>query len=330
MRRFVRDTNSTRCHSLVVPDVFAMHSLCERKYHCKITAEIQKCQWQNWLGINLSGPQKAADCRDYQSEWFCNTHVPMFCVLRDNGERGVMVHSHLELTTRLRLPLCSRMGCDPFLRLRLPSYPPIEKNRIRLINLSCKRTLSFAVYTICIFYTTGLRTSCLIKQQCAISLLKPRGPRWNYMKLIKDEKLINTKKHSSRMRTARFPSSGGSLPTPSLQVDSPWMQTPLLDGDPPGHVMHAGKQTPPPPLWTEWQTRVKTLPCIKKMCNLWFYMQMMKWVKDVREKKETTWVFLNYWIQCQKGSGLDSRTSRIKQPNILPLCHQVTSTRKDL
>ena len=40
---------------------------------------------------------------------------------------------------------------------------------------------------------------------------------------------------------------------PTLDAESPWMQSPLVMWP----VMHAGK------LWTEWQTGVKTLPCPK-------------------------------------------------------------------
>ena len=46
-----------------------------------------------------------------------------------------------------------------------------------------------------------------------------------YLKFIQE-----TRKHSSRMRTARFLSSGGGV------CLTPCRQTPPLDADPPGHV----------------------------------------------------------------------------------------------
>ena len=74
-------------------------------------------------------------------------------------------------------------------------------------------------------------------------------------------KVIQTRNHSSRMRTARFSSSGGRgvCPTtsppeadlPPLDSDFPWMLVMWP-------VMHAGK---PPPV--DRQTPVKTLPCHK-------------------------------------------------------------------
>ena len=71
------------------------------------------------------------------------------------------------------------------------------------------------------------------------------------------------------MGTASFPSSRGQSAQP------PDMQTPLEE-DPSG-CRPPCKQEPPPPMlvmwpvmragkpppWTEWQTRVKTLPCTK-------------------------------------------------------------------
>ena len=59
--------------------------------------------------------------------------------------------------------------------------------------------------------------------------------------------------HSNRMRTAR------SLPYRRVSVQGCLWQRGLL-GKPPG-------QRPPSPLWTDWQTWVKTLPCPK--LHLW-------------------------------------------------------------
>ena len=85
-----------------------------------------------------------------------------------------------------------------------------------------------------------------------------------------ESRMRNKKKHSSRMRTTWFPSSGRSAhPRPH-----PWMQTPLeavpLDTDPSPQRRTPPLQMPvmwpvmPTPLWTEWHMRVKTLPCGRK------------------------------------------------------------------
>ena len=59
----------------------------------------------------------------------------------------------------------------------------------------------------------------------------------------------NTRKHSRRMLTACFPSSGGGFPTPVDADPPPARCRHPLDADPPGHVTcDAGKPTP---LWTD-------------------------------------------------------------------------------
>ena len=75
---------------------------------------------------------------------------------------------------------------------------------------------------------------------------------------------------------------GRRPPRPSTpQEQTPWEQIPLLQGmlgyHTPPAARHAGippamhadipppNPTPPPPLWTEWQTGVKILPC-PKLC----------------------------------------------------------------
>ena len=65
----------------------------------------------------------------------------------------------------------------------------------------------------------------------------------------KSEVRLSTSMHSRRMRTARRLSVSGERGLPSGRGGGsawPW---------------HCGKLDPPPPPWTEWQTRVKILTC---------------------------------------------------------------------
>ena len=93
--------------------------------------------------------------------------------------------------------------------------------------------------------------------------------------------LQRTSKHSSRTRTARFPSSGECLPNAPLPRcrpptplnakigRSPWRQNPLPHPTPGGRpTMNADppRQTPSS-LWTDRQTGVKTLPSRNLVCG---------------------------------------------------------------
>ena len=77
---------------------------------------------------------------------------------------------------------------------------------------------------------------------------------YNATKMAKLCENTVTRMHSSRMRTTRSMTVCRSIPEGGLSAQHPWMQTPWSCD----LWCMLGNQ--PPPLWTEWQTVVKTIP----------------------------------------------------------------------
>ena len=121
-------------------------------------------------------------------------------------------------------------------------------------------------------------------------------------------KIIQTRNHSSRMRTTRFSDSRGSLcrtprqgppeqrpQTETTQTKTPWIVThmdsdplgqrpPRWHRDPPRRNMGPGSQTgsditrSPPPRWTEWLTHTSELAQTSFMgANYMFFLVWQDW-----------------------------------------------------
>ena len=106
--------------------------------------------------------------------------------------------------------------------------------------------------------------------------------------------ISNTRMHSSRMRTVCCNSrlGGGCLPgRGGLCVY-------LGEGGVPGVVYPGGclPATPPPALWTEWQTHVKTLPCRNYVADGKYNGPLTRCI--------CLWIYRKEWVSMGTSDGL--------------------------